>query len=135
MVATSLFSLALLLLAGVLADAHRRDWRQARDAEDPTPDALRFARRRFARRSVATTTIGLVGVMIAVWPLTPREPFWVVGYAATLTSMALLILTLGVFDAVASGRRHRDEARRQLAEHVAALRLALESEAADEQPS
>ncbi len=135
MVATSLFSLVLLLLAGVLADAHRRDWRQARDAADSPSGALRFARRRFARRTVATTTIGLVGVAIAVWPLTPREPFWVVVYAATLTSMALLILTLGVLDAVASGQHQRDEARRQLAEHAAALRAALESEGVDKKSS
>ena len=133
MVATSLFSLLLLLVAGVLGDAHRRDWRAARDgASDALEGAVRFARRRFVRRTVATTVIALVGLLIAVWPVLPREPFWVVAYLATLMSCALLILTLGVVDAIASSKHLRADARRRVAESAAALRAALDAHGSDD---
>lgn len=118
---TSLVSLALFWLAGVLLDAHRRDWGTARANPRTERDSL-FARRRFRRRTAATTTIAAVAGLIAVWPLLPREPVWVAAYAATLVGAAATIFVLGIVDAWASGRHYRAESRRQLAEHVEELR-------------
>lgn len=131
MLATSILSLVLLSLSGLLLDSHRRDWQTARDGDSATT-AYRFARSRFLRRSVATCTIALVGVLIALWPLTPRLPLWVLGYAATLASMAALIFTLGVIDAWASARYHRAESQEQLASQRAQLTEALEEQQASQ---
>ncbi|MEO0530819.1 MAG: hypothetical protein AAF266_09645 [Planctomycetota bacterium] len=129
MLGTSILSLVLLSLSGLLLDSHRRDWRDARE-NDLATAAYRFARSRFLRRCVATCSIAIVGVLIALWPVTPRLPFWVLGYAAALASLAALIFTLGVGDAWASARFHRAETQEQLFEHRARLAEALEEQRA-----
>lgn len=134
MLATSLLSLGLLCLSGWLLDSHRRDWRSARDS-DTDSTAYRFARSRFLRRCVATGTIALVGALIALWPITPRLPFWVLGYASMLASLAALIFTLGVVDAWASARYHRAESQERLAEHTARLTEAIDQQRAPQNES
>lgn len=124
MLATSLLSLILFALAGVLLDAHRRDRRRA--DHDPT-DAVthRFARSRFSRRCFASGLIAVVAAFVAVWPITPREPLWIASYTAGLLTLALLIFLLGVTDAWASGRFYQAESRRRLTDHAEALKEAL----------
>lgn len=127
MLATSLFSLLLLVVAGVLGDALRREWgalgRLPADAHD---DALRYARRRVVRRSVANGAIAVVGLMVAAWPWTPREPLWAASYLATLLALTLLIASLAATDALASGRYYRTESKRRLAEQEAELLAAIQ---------
>lgn len=125
MVATSLLSLVLLALAGVLLDSHRRDWAAARSGDG---DGYRFARRRLVRRSTATAAIAVVGVLVALWPVVPRVPLWVVVYMAALVSLAGLIFVLGVCDAWASGRYYRAESRRRLAEQTRTLAQLVEAQ-------
>ncbi|TWU00716.1 hypothetical protein Pla108_16680 [Botrimarina colliarenosi] len=124
MVTTSLLSLVLLALAGVLLDSHRREWADAREETDPAE--RRFARSRTLRRWTATASIAVVGGLIALWPVTPREPWWVVVYMAALVLLAGLIFVLGVWDAWASSVRFRAESRRRVAEHTQTLVRLLE---------
>lgn len=127
MIATSLLSLALLGLAGMLLDAHRRDWREAQAAGGDAR-SRRFAAARRVRRTTATAAIAVVGVLVALWPVTPRAPLGVTLYLAALLSLATLIFLLGVSDAVASGRFYREENRRRLASHLRELAELVEAE-------
>jgi hypothetical protein len=126
MLATSLLSLVLLALAGVLLDSHRREWAVARVEKEG--DDYRFARRRVVRRSLTTAAIAIVGVLVALWPLVPREPFWVASYLAGLVSLAGIIFLLGVGDAWASGRYYRTEGRRRLADEARSLAQLVEAQ-------
>ncbi|QDV72250.1 hypothetical protein [Botrimarina mediterranea] len=131
MLATSILSLVLLALAGVLLDSHRREWAVARVERQRGDDASpqwRFARRRVVRRNSATVAIAVVGVLVALWPVTPREPFWVAAYMAVLVSLAGLIFLLGVGDAWASSRYYRAEGRRRLADETRSLAQLVESQ-------
>jgi hypothetical protein len=126
MLATSLLSLVLLALAGVLLDSHRREWAAAK--ADKQGDAYRFARRRLVRRSLTTVAIAVVGVLVALWPVTPREPFWAAAYLAALAALAGVIFLLGVGDAWASGRYYRAVGRQRLAEEARALAHLIEAQ-------
>lgn len=126
MPATSVLSFVLLVLAGWLLDAHRKERLEVRrSANGAAPP--RSAVRRLARRQTANVTIAVVGVLFALWPIVPREPFWVGSFAALLTLLALLIFLMGVGDAYATIQCGRRERRRQLAEQTALLRASLES--------
>lgn len=129
MVATSLLSLLLLALAGVLLDSHRREWAASRDqrqgSEKPGAD-YQFARQRVVRRTAATAAIAVVGVLIGLWPVVPREPVWVAAYLAALMTLCASIFLLGVGDAWASGRHYRAEGRQRLAEQTRTLAQLVE---------
>ena len=133
MVATSLLSLVLLALAGVLLDSHRREWAVAKAEKEG--DAYLFVRRRVIRRSFATAAIAVVGVLVALWPLVPREPLWVASYLAGLVSLAGIIFLLGVGDAWASGRYYRAEGRRRLAEEARSLAQLVEAQRKAQEPT
>ncbi|QDT67314.1 hypothetical protein MalM25_02110 [Planctomycetes bacterium MalM25] len=125
MIATSLLSLVLLALAGVLFDAHRRDWRRA-DQPDEDPAAHRFARSRFHRRRLATGVIAVLGVLVAIWPIVPREPTSVLVYLVALCGLTLALIAFAATDAWASGKYYQGESRRRLAEHATQLREAID---------
>jgi hypothetical protein len=131
MVATSLLSLLLLALAGVLLDSHRREWAAARGRQQDSEKGVgdyRFARRRVVRRSTATMAIAVVGVVIGLWPVTPREPLWVAAYLAALMTLCVMIFLLGVGDAWASGHHYRAEGRQRMAEQARALAKLIEAQ-------
>ncbi len=134
MLAALLVSLLLFVLAGVLLDAHRQDWRRTVEgiAEGSADTAShRFARSRYVRRCFASGSIAVVGGLVAVWPITPREPFWVAVYTAVLILLAVAIFSLGIADACASSRRYHAETRRRLAEHTRALEELIKEHHAD----
>lgn len=134
MVATSLLSLVLLALAGALLDSHRREWASARaQAEDSCanqddPCDYRFARRRMGRRIAATTAIAVVGVLIGLWPVTPREPIWVASYLAALLILCTAIFVIGVGDAWASSRHYQAEGRQRVAEQARTIAKLVEAQ-------
>lgn len=133
----SLISLALLAAAGAMIDSHRRDWRDAGGGADP--DRRRFVRRQNQRRMTASVLLAVAGVLIGLWPVTPRTPFWVMNYAATLSLAAVALLACGVLDAIASGRFYRRRARalaeRQREEVQRLLDAARPGEAGDDAPA
>ncbi|MEQ8849329.1 hypothetical protein [Botrimarina sp.] len=130
MPATALLSFFLMALSGVLLDAQRRAWGRSR--QDGAPSRLAVGRQ--WRRQTANAAIGLVGVMFALWPLTPREPAWVITYTGVMVLLAGLILLLGLGDAWASLAWARREQRRRLAEQAELLRaLATERRRSDDQ--
>ena len=68
----------------------------------------------------------MLGVLVAVWPVVPREPTPVLVYLAALSSLALTLIGFAASDAWASGAYYRGESRRRLAEHATQLREAIE---------
>lgn len=139
MLATSLLSLVLLGLAGILLDSHRREWVHASEAPSGSGEGgsgeYAFARSRYRRRLIATVTIAAVGILIALWPVVPREPLWVLGFATVLAAMAMQIFVLGVGDAWASNRFFKRMSRQQASEHTAKLREALRDAGSVPEPS
>ena len=132
MLATSLLSFALLALAGALLDSHRREWSAAR--LEKQGDHYQFARRRLVRRSLATAAIAIVGVLVALWPVVPREPFWVAAYLAGLVSLTGMIFLLGVGDAWASGRYYQALGRQRLADEARSLAQLIETQRKAQDP-
>ncbi|MEM6329877.1 MAG: hypothetical protein AAF790_06480 [Planctomycetota bacterium] len=110
---TALLSLLLLGLSGWLIDQHRTVWAQARGAAPPGGRRLRFARGQFWRRMISSSTIGLVGLLVALRPVVPREPLPMTVYLAALLLGCLLIVAGGVADAYAGARFYRETVRRQ----------------------
>ncbi|QDU91079.1 hypothetical protein Pla175_44970 [Pirellulimonas nuda] len=102
-------SMLLLGVAGYLIDSHRRDWRASlQDAKLPDRKR-RFARRQYLRRMQASSIIGVVGALVAVWPIVPRRPAWMAVYLALLVIACMWITLLGLVDAWSSSNRLRDE--------------------------
>ena len=116
-------SLALLTLSGWLIDRHRREWRDAQ-ADDQTDARMwQFTKSKHRRRMLASSTIGIVGALIAVEPLVPRTPTWMSIYLVLLLCCFLTILVCGIVDAWAGARLYR-EAR--LEQRVKQARMAWE---------
>lgn len=125
--ATSFFSILLLGASGWLLDTHRRDWFHFNGSKVES-DAWRFARRRYLRRMTATGAIALVGFLVAFWPILPREPRWILPYTGVLSLLAVMILTLGCYDAVASSTYYSQKLREENRRHRRDLVDMIESE-------
>ena len=107
-----LIALALLALSGLLIDAHRRTWRAAENDEAIDQRQLRAARAQYLRRLRASGSIGLVGALLIIRPVVPREPLWYTLYLLLLVLLCGLMLILAVVDGFAASLRIR-KARRQ----------------------
>ena len=64
MIATSIVSLLLIGLSGVMLDMHRRSWQNAQQNKDLTPGTRRFALSQYRRRMQASGIIGVLGAAI-----------------------------------------------------------------------
>ena len=102
MIATSIVSLLLIGLSGVMLDMHRRSWQNAQQNKDLTPSTRRFALSQYRRRMQASGIIGVLGAAIGCEPLVPREPFWYVLYLVSVTGACFAIVVLALVDAWAS---------------------------------
>src|SRR3954454_8515490 len=102
MIATCIVSLLLLGLSGVLLDLHRRSWRSVQQMESVSPGDLRFARSQYRRRIQASGTIGLLGVVLGVYPLVPRAPLPFTLYLGGITLACMAIMMLAALDAWAT---------------------------------
>ncbi len=123
MVSTSIVSLLLIGLSGLLVDLHRRSWRTAQADQTLTQSDVRFARSQFRRRSQASGIIGVLGAAIGLYPLVPHEPLPITLYLLAISTACLAILLLAALDAWAT----RQNFNRLRSEHVAAqLQLARE---------
>ncbi|MEN1678318.1 MAG: hypothetical protein AAGJ46_01910 [Planctomycetota bacterium] len=119
MIATSVASLAIVGLAGVLIDSHRRAWQRFIAGEDQALDAAdgrarRYAQQMFSRRMAASSTLAVAGMLIAVRPLVPMQAGWMVVYLSLLVGSCLIVVVLGVADAVATSRYYRRSRRREV---------------------
>lgn len=63
----------------------------------------------------ASLLLGLVGLLLALWPVVPRAPKWVLAYTGFMTLAALGLLAMGVWDALATSRQYRKLSRKRLA--------------------
>ncbi|HEY3393306.1 MAG TPA: hypothetical protein VGK58_11410 [Lacipirellulaceae bacterium] len=127
MILTSIISLILIGLSGVLLDSHRRAWRAAQ--QDPTKSERerRFALAQYRRRMQASGIIGVLGAAIGIGPLVPREPWPLVIYLASLSGACGCIMLLAALDAWATRQYYARLRNEQL---TAQIKLARELHAA-----
>ncbi|HVT29398.1 MAG TPA: hypothetical protein VHE81_15390 [Lacipirellulaceae bacterium] len=116
MIGTSIISLILIGLSGLLLDLHRRSWRAAQNDTTLKEGDKRFARSQYRRRTQASGIIGTLGVAIGVYPLVPHEPLAITLYLFVVTLACLAILLLAALDAWAT----RQNFVRLRSEHLAA---------------
>src|SRR4029079_10669780 len=107
MIATCVVSLFLIGLSGVLLDLHRRSWRTVQQIESISPGDLRFARAQYRRRTQASGTIGLLGAVLAVYPLVPRAPLPITFYLVAITLACMAIMLLAALDVWATRQNYQ----------------------------
>ena len=119
---------ALLVVAGILLDAHRRTWRQEDADGEATFRDRRASRAQYLRRMQASGTIGVLGVLLMIQPLVPRTPLAYVLYMLALVVLSGWAVMLAIVDAFASwlkGHKHRErqlDARQKLEAELKAAR-------------
>src|SRR3954454_9400234 len=116
--ATSIVSLLLIGLSGVLIDIHGRSWHAAQEDESLAKGDVRFARSQYRRRTEASGIIGLVGAAIGVYPLVPKEPLPLALYLTATTGACFSILFLAFLDAWATRQNFQRMRGEQLAAEV-----------------
>jgi hypothetical protein len=127
MILTSIISLILIGLSGVLLDSHRRAWRAVQQDTTKSERERRFALAQYRRRMQASGIIGVLGAAIGVGPLVPREPWPLVIYLASLSGACGCILVLAALDAWATRQYYARLRNEQL---TAQIKLARELHAA-----
>ena len=118
MIATSIVSLVLVGLSGVMLDMHRRSWRAAEQDASLSASARRFALSQYRRRMQVSGIIGVLGLAIGAWPVVPREPWTMAMYLAALGSACLAITLLAGIDFWATRQRFAQLHSEQLAAQV-----------------
>lgn len=98
MIAAYFVPLFLIGLSGFLLDSHWRQWRAAQQDESTSPIDLRYARSQFRRRIQASGTIGVLGAVLAVYPLVPRAPLPITLYLMAVTLACGAIILLAALD-------------------------------------
>jgi hypothetical protein len=122
MIATSLFSMFLLGISGLLLDAHRRTRRRVVAAEcrqtGTDQRSRRFAYLQYRRRMLASGTIGLVGAAIAIAPIVPRRPIPMTIYLIVLVTACGWIMLLALADVFATHGHYRRLRGQQMSAHL-----------------
>jgi hypothetical protein len=108
MIASSVFSLCLIGLSGLLIDSHRRSRQRLNRAVNIGEASRVFACAQFRRRMSASGMIGVLGVAIAVGPLVPRRPVPMTIYLAILLLGLGWIVLMALFDVFATHSRYRE---------------------------
>lgn len=98
---------ALLLVAGLMLDAHRRKWQRIQlelpEERDRHQQRIwRVARAEYRRRMQASGTIAALGLILGVRIFVPEQPIAIAVYLFALLVGCLWVMTLGVVDAWAS---------------------------------
>jgi len=118
MIGTSIVSLMLIGLSGLLLDLHRRSWRTVQQIDSISPADLRFARSQYRRRTQASGTIGVLGAVLGVYPVVPRAPLPITMYLIAITLACVAIMMLAALDAWASRQNFMRLRSEQLANQV-----------------
>ena len=127
MILTSIISLILIGLSGVMLDSHRRAWRAAQQDATKSERERRFALAQYRRRMQASGIIGVLGAAIGIGPLVPREPWPLLIYLASLSGACGCIMVLASLDAWATRQYYAHLRNEQL---TAQIKLARELHAA-----
>lgn len=127
MILTSIISLILIGLSGVMLDSHRRAWRAAQQDATKSERERRFALAQYRRRMQASGIIGVLGAAIGIGPLVPREPWPLLIYLASLSGACGCIMVLAALDAWATRQYYAHLRNEQL---TAQIKLARELHAA-----
>jgi hypothetical protein len=123
MIAAYFVPLFLIGLSGFLLDSHWRNWRGAQQDKAISPNDLRFARSQFRRRVQSSGTIGVLGAVLAVYPLVPHAPLPITLYLMAITLACGAIILLAGLDVWATRQNFLRLRSEQLA---AQIRLARE---------
>jgi hypothetical protein len=118
MIATSIVSLCLIGLSGVLLDLHRRSWRLVQQTESISSSDFRFARSQYRRRTQASGTIGVLGAVLGVYSLVPHAPLPITLYLFAITLACLAIMILAALDAWATRQNYLRLRSEQLAAQI-----------------
>jgi peptidoglycan/LPS O-acetylase OafA/YrhL len=118
MISAGIFSLFLLGLSGVLLDLHRRSWRAVQHMESISAGDLRFARSQYRRRTQASSTIGVLGAVLGVYPLVPRAPLPFTLYLVAITLACVAIMLLAALDSWATRQNFLRLRSEQLATQI-----------------
>ena len=105
MIPTTIFALLLVGVSTVLVLSHRSAWQRVAALEQIDEIARQFAESQYYRRTMASGTIGLLGVAIALAPLVPRRPWPLTAYVVALLCACVWIIILAVLD-MRSSRSH-----------------------------
>lgn len=110
----SYIGFALLLVSGLMLDAHRRTWRGELTRDDSTQRERRAARAQYLRRMQASGVLALLGGLLMVNNLIPLTPLAFGIYTLGLVVCCGWILMLGVVDAFATWiKTHKLRQRQQ----------------------
>jgi hypothetical protein len=118
MIYTCIVSLFLIGLSGVFLDLHRRSWRAAQQAESVSPSDLQFARSQYRRRMQASSTIGVLGAVLGVYPLVPHAPLPITLYLIAITLACMAIMMLAALDVWATRQNFMRLRTEQLATQI-----------------
>lgn len=118
MIGTCIVSLLLIGLSGFLLDLHRRSWRSVQQVESISLADLRFARSQYRRRTQTSGTIGVLGVVLGVYPLVPRAPLPFTLYLVAITLACLAIMLLAALDSWATRQNFLRLRSEQLATQI-----------------
>ncbi len=118
MIGTCIVSLLLIGLSGGLLDLHRRSWRTVQQLDAVSAGDFRFARSQYRRRMQASGTIGVLGVILAVYPLVPHAPLPITLYLLAITLACMSIMLLAAVDAWASRQNFLRLRNEQVATHL-----------------
>jgi hypothetical protein len=118
MIAAYFVPLFLIGLSGLLLDSHWRKWRAAQQDETTSPSDLRFARSQFRRRVQSSGTIGVLGAVLAVYPLVPHAPLPITLYLMAITLACGAIILLAGLDVWATRQNFLRLRSEQLAAQV-----------------
>jgi hypothetical protein len=118
MISTWIVSLFLIGLSGVLLDLHRRSWRTAQQMESISSSDLRFSRSQYRRRTQASSTIGVLGAVLGLYPLVPQAPLAITLYLIAITLACIAMMMLAALDAWATRQNFMRRRSEQLATQI-----------------
>lgn len=113
----------LLVLAGLMLDAHRRTWLAASQQISAPARQLRADRAQYLRRMQASGSLAAVGALLIIQPMIPPVPLAVIAYTLALVLGCGYILLLGTVDWFATWLRVRKSREQKVG-----LRTQLEAE-------
>jgi hypothetical protein len=119
---TYLVGLLLVGLSAVLLASHWQQWRESNRRRDNSsrldPRWQAYAARTMLRRSVASSLVGLVGLILMAFESVPHTPISISAYLFSLVFMTCWILWLACLDLLAGRRFQADRQLEEIADQL-----------------